>query len=401
MQAHIPAAAFHSLAPYSAVGYAWEYTVKEGSPEIEVQEGLGVGASSIYQIETATEGRARSLPLSALPHQCTVRIGYAEAVATDVSGVVAIGGEAAGSALGRGGIDRLLQIAPGRDPLMMAGLKGVAIPPPEILTTIEIPGLELSIVDNVPQEVLLLTVSELKVVMASGSTPVGPFHSLRCTVRRLQGDNQLPGSRYPVAISTARTARQTLPMLCFTMVSQVAGARGRTFFPFIGGGVPEDLQVAISEPLVWRFAAIAEQLMQAAGAGGGAAGAEEEATTAAADVPLRIRHLNFGNIGLNVSFQGDPLSRPRHLAGGIVALVIDLANFQAAPIIVHGFDRVEIVTMRSAFMSYLYQWISTELFGIALSLVRNFGVIGGASKVLSILSAGVAKLSGDQKGTAT
>ena len=373
--------------------------MKEGTSEIEIQEGLGIGASTMYQIETATDGRARSLPLSTAPHQCTVRIGYSEAVATDVAGVVSIGGEAAGSALGRGGIDRLLQIAPGRDPLMMAGLKGVAIPPPEILTTIEIPGLELSIVDNVPQEVLLVTVSELKIIMASGSTPVGPFNSLRCTLRRLQADNQLPGCRYPVMISAARTARQALPMLCLTTVSQGAGARGRTFFPFIGARVPEDLQVAVSEPLVWRFAAIAEQLMQASGSGAaGINNGEEPATTAAADVPLRIRHLNFGDTGLNVSFQGDPLSRPRHLAGGVIALVIDLANFQAAPISIHGFDRAEIVTMRSAFMSYLYQWISSELFGIALSLVRNFGVIGGASKVLSILSAGVAKLSGDQKG---
>jgi vacuolar protein sorting-associated protein 13A/C len=321
---------------------------------------------------------------------------------------VAIGGDAAGGALGRGGIDKVLQIAPGKDPLMLAGLKAVAIPPPEVLATVEIPGLEVSIVDNLPQEVLLVSVSGLKIVVASGLTPVGPFKSIKCSLKHLQADNQLPGSRYPVTISAARTARRALPMLNFMVVSQVAGARGRTFYPFIGAMCPENVQVAISEPLVWRFASIAQQLSQAStGSGSAGLGANEDEngnllnnTSAAADLPVRIRHLNISNIGLNVSFQGDPLTRPRHLAGGMVALVIDLANFQAAPIVIHGFDRVEIRTMRSAFVSYLYQWFSTELFGIAISLVRNFGVIGGASKVLSMMSAGVAKLTGDQKGGA-
>jgi len=403
LQAHIPAAPFHTLPPLSAAGYTWEYSIKEGSSEIEIQEGLGVGASALYQLETA-EGRAQPLPLSTSPHQCTVRVGFAEAVSTDVTGVVAIGGDAAGGALGRGGIDKVLQIAPGKDPLMLAGLKGIAIPPPEVLATVEIPGLEMSIVDTLPQEVLLLTVSELKIDGASGMTPVGPFKSVKCSLRYLQADNQLPGSRYPVAISAARTARRALPMLNFMAVSQVAGARGRTFFPFIGAMCPENIQVAISEPLVWRFASIAQQLAQASSSGGG--GKDDESgnlnntsagSSAAADLPVRIRHLNISDIGLNVSFQGDPLTRPRHLAGGMVALVIDLANFQAAPIVIHGFDRVEIRTMRSAFVNYLYQWFSTELFGIAISLVRNFGVIGGASKVLSVLSAGVAKLTGDHK----
>ncbi|KAL4527774.1 hypothetical protein Ndes2437A_g02912 [Nannochloris sp. 'desiccata'] len=409
-QAHIPSAPFHTLPPLSAAGYTWEYSIKEGSSEIEIQEGLGIGASILYQLETA-EGRAKPLPLSASPHQCTVRVGFAEAVSTDVTGVVAIGGDAAGGALGRGGIDKVLQIAPGKDPIMLAGLKGIAIPPPEVLTTVEIPGLEVSIVDSLPQEVLLLTVSELRIQVASGLTPVGPFKSVKCSLKHLQADNQLPGSRYPVTISAARTARRALPMLNFMAVSQVAGARGRTFYPFIGAMCPENVQVAISEPLVWRFASIAQQLAQASSSSGVRAGDSKDggngdpnntspgsSSSAAADLPLRIRHLNISNIGLNVSFQGDPLTRPRHLAGGMVALVIDLANFQAAPIVIHGFDRVEIRTMRSTFVNYLYQWFSTELFGIAISLVRNFGVIGGASKVLSMLSAGVAKLTGDQKG---
>lgn len=464
-QADIPTAPFHTLEPMSAVGYAWEYSLSGvAAPEIEFQEGLAVGAAVVrkktpsfnscrvralglsrkvimlsplllnvqrYQLESPEGGdsgsngvaRCRPLPLSVSPHQCTVRVGFAEAVATNSEGVVAITGDSAGGALGRGGIERVLQLAPGRDSLLLAGLKGLAAPPPDFHATFELPGVEVSLIDDTPMEILLLTVTGLKVVVASGLTPVGPYRSVRCSIGRLQLDNQLPGARFPVAFSLAKNASSSLPQLSLMAVTQVAGMRGRTFFPFIGAHSPDELQLAVAESLVWRVAAVADTVMQRAGAGN--AGGPD---TAAADIPVRIRLLNVPDIGCNVSFLGEPLSRPRHMAGGVVSLIIDLASFQAAPVTLHGLDMSNISTSRSAFFNQIFQvrfpsvfasitclilsWpsdllflpislrvqiIQGELFGITLSLVRNFGVIGGASKVLGILSAGVAKLAGDRR----
>jgi len=182
------------------------------------------------------------------------------------------------------------------------------------------------------------------------------------------------------------------------MVTQVSGTRGRTFFPYIGAHIPDEIQVAIAESLAWHLATIREALMERfVSPSGGVEG--NRPSTAAADVPVRIRLLSVPDVGLNVSFVGEPLSRPRHLAGGVVSLIIDLANFQSAPVTLHGLDMANVSSSRSAFFNQIFQAIQGELFGIALSLVRNFGVMGGASKVLGILSAGVAKLAGEQKGS--
>jgi hypothetical protein len=402
LQAHVQSAPFHALPPLSAMGYCWEYSVQQGvATELDLREaalGANPEFTKTYQVEAADGGdgagvavRCPPLPLSGPPKQCTVRIGYAEAVATSVGGIVAIGGEGTGGALGRGGVDRVLHVAPGRDPLILAGLKGIAAPPPEMTALFELPGLEVSVIDDLHEEVLLLTVLGLKVEAASGTTPTGPFKSFRCSLQRIQADNQLPGVRYPVLLSPAKHATNTLPMLSFTAVQQLPGTRGRAFFPYIGVRCPEDLQVAVSEPIIWRLASMMDQLSRASGPSDGGA------MQAAADAPVRIRLLVVPDLRLSVSFQGDPLSRPRHLTTGMVSMLIDLVNFQAANAIVHGFDWSEVRASRSVFVRDLQQAVQGELLGVALSLVRNFGVIGGASRVLGMLSAGVAKLSGDAK----
>jgi len=48
LQAHIQTAPFHVLEPMSAVGYTWEYSMGTAAlPELEIQEGFGVGASEV------------------------------------------------------------------------------------------------------------------------------------------------------------------------------------------------------------------------------------------------------------------------------------------------------------------------------------------------------------------
>ncbi len=47
---------------------------------------------------------------------------------------------------------------------------------------------------------------------------------------------------------------------------------------------------------------------------------------------------------------------------------------------------------RSALLAYLGSVLRGQLLSVAFSLVRTFGIIGGASRVLGVLSASVAKL---------
>jgi hypothetical protein len=69
------------------------------------------------------------------------------------------------------------------------------------------------------------------------------------------------------------------------------------------------VQLAISEALVWSLQELVQRLQRSlaaaaeAGDGGGA--------VAAADVPVRIRLLAVDTLRTQISFQGDPFSRPR------------------------------------------------------------------------------------------
>ena len=405
MQARVDEAQYSRLGPLSADGYCWEYSIANGAPsELQLKdaavEGKDVDVSRLYKLEIAEDSNAAIsmsspyLPVSDSSRVFSIRVGYVETVATGLTGIIPIGGDTVGGSLGRGGIDRVLQIGPGKDPILLAGLKGKSSPPPDIIINVEIPGLEVSIVDNVPQEVLLVTLNDFSLRFAKESTPLGLARSVRLQLQSLQVDNQLPGVRYPVFLCPSKTAERDLPMLRFSVVEQLPDTRGRTFFPFIGIRSPQEIQLSVSEPAIWRLMEVISQLHLSSDAS--AADDAHPSRQTAADVPVRIRLLTLPDVNLNVSFQGDPLSRPRHKITGLISYVIDLANFQGASVTLHGFDWSEIRTMRSTFVAELWQAIQGELLGLIVSLVRNFGVIGGASRIFGILSAGVANLTGDR-----
>ncbi|RMZ55463.1 hypothetical protein APUTEX25_003587, partial [Auxenochlorella protothecoides] len=106
-----------------------------------------------------------------------------------------------------------------------------------------------------------------------------------------------------------------------------------------------------------------------------------------------VRLLSISDLAAQVSFGSNPLARPRQVSGGAVSVILDLASFQAAAISLHGFELREEAMLHSAFRAHVAQVVQGQVFGVGVSLVRNFGVIGGAGKVLGMLSAGVAKLS--------
>jgi hypothetical protein len=454
-QAHVNGAVLHSLPPYSAAGYTWEHTLPKGAAmELEMREGAGAGTPALYTLDAGEGGRAPlPLPLSGPARAATVRVDFFEQVAMGAQGVLALGGGGgAGAALGRGGIDRIFQLASGDDPLLLAGLKIAEAPPPDTELFFLLPAAEVSIVDSCPDELAVLTLTGIKVTAAMGTGPAGPFRNVRFAVERFQMDDLLPGTRrvfssafsfsfflsilqppilnsifiiiymksfsdtlslhllivsfffspsficlpstiyiypslscrFPVA-AMALAADSRLPSLSSAACMQV-GARGRVLYPAITLHWPHTIQIAISEPLVWRLVEMASQIRPSiTHAGNGA--------TAAADAPLRIRLLDVSPLRLQVSFQGDPLSRPRNIAGGLLSTVMDLANFFAAPVSLRGLD-TQVAMLRSTFWAELQRLVQGQLFGVAMSLVRSFGVVGGASRVLGMLSAGVSRLAG-------
>jgi hypothetical protein len=392
----------HLLRPWSCVGYAEEQikllTSDDGGQREETSYELGNQAWLEVKETLATP-----------QGPCDVVLGYVHNLVTTPAGVENVPGEGGGlgiggAVLGRGGVDIALRILEVPQQSNSTGLrafnqnlqdwKGKE----EVSIVVEVPGLEVSVLDDGPggkREIVCLTVIDLATTFAWGSIPQGRFRLARMSVRRLQLDDQMAGTRYPVVVSAAKDSKGITPMLTAAAVLQVtAGSRGRTFFPFIGAQCPEGVQLAISERLVWKLAEMVGRLGHVIAETHRLENRDQEQEQEEADFPIQIRHLSMGDIILDVSFQGDPSARrPSQLAGGLVGRVIDLASFQAARVVVHGLDRSGIKTVRSALMEELASWFRGELIGAAWSLVRNFGVIGGASRFFGLLSAGVARLS--------
>ena len=152
--------------------------------------------------------------------------------------------------------------------------------------------------------------------------PRAAYKSARLSVQRLQLDDMLAGTPFPVVLSPALVqppAAAGEPVLAVTVVSVAGGARGRSYLPLLAVRWPLTVQLAISEGLVWAAHGLFERLLRAAAADGGGDAAPGGAV-AAADMPVRIRLLAVETLRAQVSFQGDPLSRPRHVWRGVASL---------------------------------------------------------------------------------
>ena len=223
-----------------------------------------------------------------------------------------------------------------------------------------------------PAEYLLvsmycLPISCLPLPLPNGAAAA--YKSVRLSVQRLQLDNMLPATPFPVVLAPALQQPPGAggqPVLAVTLTSVLGGARGRSYMPLVAvrrasvlvrvrgqqpsgtrwrvgapaarclvpslhtvvqyhqyltlprpslppwllGRWPVTLQLAISEALVWSCHQLVLRLQAdlegVAEAGGGA-------TVAASDVPVRIRLLSVDGLRTEISFQGDPLSRPRQV----------------------------------------------------------------------------------------
>ncbi|GFR52314.1 hypothetical protein Agub_g14851, partial [Astrephomene gubernaculifera] len=154
------------------------------------------------------------------------------------------------------------------------------------------------------------------------------------------------------------------------------------------------LRVALSEPFLWRLVGWGEALGSAGGGGGGGAvQSRSPASPASPDLPLLLDVLSLEEVRLRVSFRPDARSRPRWAAGsGLVRLGLDLACLEDLPLELPGTELEYVRMPRSQLLGQLAARVQERIFSIALAVLRNYGLVGGLSKVLAVSSAGVAQL---------
>ncbi|KAL0043199.1 hypothetical protein WJX82_002022 [Trebouxia sp. C0006] len=342
-------------------------------------------------------GPLARLPLSVQPGEVLVQIVDREQELMSTAGLQSLGG---GAGLGRGGLDRELRIVPSRKgpngELAVLGLASADDKSGNALyVSLSFGSLDMSCVDHLPEELIAVTIQGLSFSMAMGIGPEGTFQRMQLSLQNLQINDQLSASRFPVVLSPADIAEEASeyhPLLSLAVISQPGLARGQTYYPLISFQISKTLQISLSETLVWRAAEMVQRLDLTSLT----APEDEEHTEAATDVPMQMSLVSISSLAAKVSFHGDLAARPRW-AGRTLSWALDMANFENVPVQLTGFEMENSTMLWSVFISEVGQNIKGQLVGVALSFLRNFGILSGASGVLGALSSGVASAALDDR----
>eukprot|EP00884_Botryococcus_braunii_P010316 jgi/Botrbrau1/19286/Bobra.0073s0029.1 len=423
-QAHIAGLPFLPLPPFSAAGFAWQAADRQIDREVELSDAYGSGAAAVrYSLEEAGPrcidddmsmqgGRSPSggaLPRFSLAVGVELQVRVKDRV-TEVQGETGTVSLGSASILGRAWIPRVLSITPYKKGSPAADLVALEAPAPgqreagagSLYMTVSVAAAELSIVDHCVEEVLVLTVLGFQLEHAARIGASADFSRLRLNVQQLQVDDMLFGTRFPVLLCPMVEAGSTadgeggesLPLLHLTIVSQVGGPRGEVYYPYIAFRTSGVLQISVTEALVWRIVEMSRGLNLAALSGS----KQHSGVAAATDARILLALISIGDFVAAVSFRGDQFARPRWATRlGMLAWLLDMANFENVPVRLHGFEMKDSNMFWSVFTTSIFKEIQGQVMGVALSFLRNFGIFSGASGVLGALSASVATLAADDR----
>ncbi|KAL0043201.1 hypothetical protein WJX82_003394 [Trebouxia sp. C0006] len=288
-------------------------------------------------------------PLSVQPGEVLVQIVDREQELMSTAGLQSLGG---GPGLGQGGLDRELRIVPTKPGQLSCMCRQASARREHIIHA-------LNITISLLQQFFSLPPCSQE-GPKWGACGAGAGISRRqerqgsLSLQNLQIDDQLSESRFPAVSKT--------------------------------------LQISLSETLVWRAAEMVQRLDLTSLA----APEDEEHTEAATDVPMQMSLVSISSLAAKVSFRGDLAARPRW-AGRTLSWALDMANFENVLVQLTGFEMENSTMLWSVFISEVGQNIKRQLVGVALSFLRNFGILSGASGMLGSLSSGVASAALDDR----
>ncbi|KAK9864527.1 hypothetical protein WJX84_002714 [Apatococcus fuscideae] len=406
---------YQTLPPLSAAGFIFQPTgLDESRHEVELKESYGGQQSGLYSLEPAdaassskdasmmlqrqaTSSKLANLKISAPPGECIVALLDRQQAMLINDGLITIGSSAS---IGRGDQERMLRILPGKKgpyggvtALLDAPATGAETAGQALYITASFTRLEISVVDQKPEEVLAATFMGLKLESASGIGQDGSFSSLRFQLSSIQLDDQLPNSRCPVLLCPAGQEEEVgaPPLVQLTAISQPGLPHNEVYYPYLSFRIERALQVSVNEALVWRLVEVWNRLDLASLSRTG----DDQQVQASTDTPVQISLVYCSDLTAAVSFKGDVSSRPSW-AGGALSWALNLASFEGVPIQLTGFEMEHVQMLRSLFLKHVIGLIQGQLVGIAFGFIRSFGVFSGASGVLGAISAGLAGVAFDK-----
>ena len=386
-------ASARSLPGLSAVGVVPTFSKDPDTFELEVfGPGMEPYARSIVLHDRAGQGvglessEPGELVVSSAT-SCVVRTLFRPPSCLSCVGLNSIAGAMSGYSVGRGGVEKWVDV-------MDVPRRGESGRPTtslergdqrESYLVIEVPGVSLSVVDF-EREISLLTLDDIKVEVDRILMPESVGSFVRVVARHVQLDNQLPGTLLPVAICKAVDVHSDLPLIDFRHASYQSKARTGLHLPYIGCRTPNKIQLAVDERLVWKLV----EYMGAVDAMRGPPG-DPAALVRSVDAFVRLRLLSVAGMGLSVSFQNNANARPPSFQETSYSLMLDLAAFKGAEVRLKGFEFENLQASRSVMVARVAERVRSELVAAAFSLVRQFGIVGGATRLFGFLGAKVAR----------
>ena len=381
------------LPGFSAVGVVPTFSKDPDTFELEIfGNGMEPYARSIVLSDRRGQGgglessEPNELVVSSTT-SCVVRTLFQPPSCLSCVGLNSIPGAMSGYSVGRGGVEKWIDVVdvprqgdPGRPTSSLE--RGDQR---EAYIVVEVPGISISIVDF-EREICLLTFDDIKVELDRILMPESVGSFVHVVARHVQLDNQLPGSLLPVAICKSVDATSNLPLIDVRHASYQSKARTGLHLPYIGCRTPNKVQLAVDERLVWKLVEYMGIVDAMRGSPGDAA-----AMVRSVDAFVRLRLLSVAGVGLSVSFQNNAKARPPSFQETSYSLMLDLAAFKGAEVRLKGFEFENVQASQSVMVARIAERVRSELVAAAFSLVRQFGIVGGATRLFGFLGAKVAR----------
>lgn len=371
----------HDLPPFSAVGYVAEFSTPS-ELKVEVFGPKLRSYSKHIGIGDDMDCESRELSISS-SKAATISTMFESIHTLSPLGKNSLSGNKSGYSIGRGDMNRVIEVS--SSSLGMQRSWRYENEEMEYFITFEVPGISVSFIDLKPQELALVTIEDIKIeldkILISDRIGTG----IKFVAKLVQIDNQLPGTLLPVTLCKAIGSKSAQPMIDFRYSSFHSKNRSSIHLPYVGFRIPNKLQIAIEESLIWKIFKAYEYMTSLNSEN------KESKVTASVDAFVKMRLLSFGQAPLSVSFQNNPSLRPASLQDSSLSLILDLAAFKGANVKLRGFEMENMHTTFSEFTTRVNEKIKGELMSAGFSLVRTFGFVGGAQRLIGFLGAKAAR----------
>jgi len=279
-------------------------------------------------------------------------------------------------------------------PELLPGLS----PPAESLYEIIIDTCSVSLVDERPEELVLLTLDGLKAqygVLGCGTERAESF-ALR--VGDVQLDDMRTLSHYPVILGVNRRATGgpgSQSWLNLSVRRMLGDDPAHLRVPFAGIDLSDTLMLQVHEPLIWRLMRLQEALTRGSSSAASEQLGSGSAKVAEVDPQISVNLMYLSGLKVMLGFRADPLSRPSQM-GLAQGIIFNLVNFDGAPLsLMRRWEVRRLVMQRSRFAQLFSGRLTRDVASQLVNVLRGVSLSGAAAGALSSLSGAAAAISLD------